>query len=73
MKEPRVPVNENMGSGTGIGTFTPTCNVNVLLSMAKKWLKFRKGSHVPKDLRFSWWQKVFISQGAKHETAVLSL
>jgi hypothetical protein len=42
MKDPRVPVNENMGSGTGIGTFTPTCNVNVQLSMAKNWLKFRK-------------------------------
>uniref|UniRef100_A0A182V1R1 Uncharacterized protein n=1 Tax=Anopheles merus TaxID=30066 RepID=A0A182V1R1_ANOME len=24
-KLPRLPVNENIGSGTGIGTFTPTC------------------------------------------------
>jgi len=52
MKEPRVPVNENMGSGTGIGTFTPTCNMNVQLSKAKNWLKFRKGSHVPKIQSF---------------------
>jgi len=43
MKEPRVPVNENIGSGTGIGTFTPTCNMSVELSMAKELTEVQKG------------------------------
>ena len=28
MKEPREPVKENIGRGTGIGTLTPICSKN---------------------------------------------
>lgn len=49
LKDPLDPVKENIGSGTGMGTLTPTCAENNLMFFLFHFHKWKLCKTIPQD------------------------